>query len=261
MRENTCLTNQSPMSIKRPVNKQSASDEIFFGNWSPVTAVVTVVAVIAQCKITMFWHDERPIWLRQIIATQGIAAIRWLRRHHSREAKAFCDFAVRIKKWWVDAQLISGQAGQSFDVKGRPRCGIFTNSENVIRAKNENIAAMWLNKVVAKFVDKDLIPCVYCAPGNNLTTVTSPAGQNVEIMSERFGRRVNQKILLLADQSRKGEEEEKFLLLDLKNLVILTRDDVDVIAAEYNEVRDLAQDIRWRRDTGMTNDPIKCRLH
>ena len=42
---------------------------------------------------------------------------------------------------------------------------------------------------------------------------------------------VNKKILVLADQSREGKKEEKFSLLDLKDLVVLRRDNIHIVAA------------------------------
>jgi hypothetical protein len=101
----------------------------------------------------------------------------------------------------------------------------------VICPENENVALMRLNEVITEFIDKDLIACVHCAFGNDVAATISAAGENVEIMIESLRRRVDEKILLLADQSRKGEEKENFFLLDLKDLIILARDNVDVIAA------------------------------
>src|SRR6266550_599251 len=58
---------------------------------------------------------------------------------------------------------------------------------------------------------------------------------------ERAGRLATD---ALADQSRKSEEKEGFVGRDRKNLIILTRDDVDVIATQNNELADLLQNIR-----------------
>src|SRR5260370_23637953 len=150
----------------------------------------------------MLWQNERPIWLRQIITTQSVSPIRWFRRHYPRKAKTFREFSVYVEKWRIDPQLIPWPAAQSFDVKGRPGFWILPNPRNVICPENENISPVRLNEVAAKLVDKDLIPSIHCAPGNNFTAVISPSGENVEIMTERLGRRINQKRLPLADQAR-----------------------------------------------------------
>ena len=126
----------------------------------------------------------------------------------------------------------------------------------MICPENENVAAMRFNEVVPKFINKDLIACIHCASRNNVAAAISPTGENVEITSERLGWRVDKKILVVADQPRKREEEEKFFLLDFKNLIILTRDNVDVIATEDNEFADLSQDVRRWRAAGLPNDPI-----
>ena len=110
---------------------------------------------------------------------------------------------VRARELWrIDPQLIPWQAAQSFDVKGRPSFWIFPNPQNVICPENENVSSVRLNKVVAKLVDKDLIPRIHCAPGNNFTAMIGPPGENVEIMTERLGRRINQKVLPLTNQAR-----------------------------------------------------------
>src|SRR5205809_6768581 len=110
----------------------------------------------------------------------------------------------------------------------------------MIRPENKNVAAMRFNEVVAKFVHKDLVACVYCASRNNVAAAISPTGENVEITSERRGGRGDKNILVPADQPGKGEEEEEFFLLDCTHLIILTRDNVAVIATEHHDFRGLA---------------------
>ena len=115
---------------------------------------------------------------------------------------------------------------------------------------------MRFNKVVAAFIHKDLVACVDCAPGNDLAAVTNATRKNTKIMTERLGRSVHEKVLPLADQSRKSKEEEDFFGRDFKNLIILTRNHVDVIATQKNKLADLSQNIRRRCHAGMTDDSI-----
>jgi hypothetical protein len=63
------------MRIKWPINKQTAPDEIFLWDWSPVTAIEAVVAVIAQGKIAVPGHRVRSIGLRQMQLAQRVPAI------------------------------------------------------------------------------------------------------------------------------------------------------------------------------------------
>ena len=91
----------------------------------------------------------------------------------------------------------------------------------MIRSKNKNIAAVRLHKVVSEFVDKYLVACVDCASSNDFTTVVNATRQNVEVMAQGVGRRVHQKVLPLADQSRKGKKEEDLFWDNLRNLIIL----------------------------------------
>jgi hypothetical protein len=126
----------------------------------------------------------------------------------------------------------------------------------MIRAENKYVAPVWLDEVVTKFIDEDLIARVHRAPGDNLIAPANPFRENVKIVNERFRRSVNKKLLMLTDETREGEKEEKFLLLDLQDLIILMRHDVDVIAAEHNELADLPQNVRrWCR-AGMADDSI-----
>ena len=80
---------------------------------------------------------------------------------------------------------------------------------------------MRFNKVVAELIHKDLVACINCASGNDLAAVTKATRQDVEIMTERIGRGVHEKILSRADQSRKRKEEEHLLRHDFKNLIVL----------------------------------------
>src|SRR6266403_2854867 len=132
---------------------------------------------------------------------KGIAAIGRLGRHYSRETKTFRDFAVDKEKRRVDPQLVSGQAGKPFNIERRSSFRVLPNPEDMICPENENVAPMRLNEVITEFIDKDLIARVHCALGNDVAATISVAGENVEIMTESRRRRVDEKILLLADQS------------------------------------------------------------
>ena len=66
---------------------------------------------------------------------------------------------------------------------------------------------------------------------------------------------------MLTSEPGECEKEEEFFLLDLHDLIILARNDVDVIAPEDDELADLPQKI-WRRCRGgMADDSIQGRLH
>src|SRR5437870_1826495 len=193
MRQKFRLTNQPPVLIKRPINKQSAPNEICIRHGSPIAAVIAVVAVIAQGKIAVLRHRERTIWLRQIFTAQGVSSIRRCRRHYPSETIALGLLAIHIEKWWVNSEPITRHTGQPLNIKWRPCLRVFPNPRNMIRPKDKNIAAMRLNKVVATFIHKDLVARVDCASGNDLATVTNTARKNVEIMTERLGRGIYEK--------------------------------------------------------------------
>src|SRR6266496_224091 len=180
-----CSTNQPPVLIEWPVNKQATPDEIFFRHRTPITAVVAVVAIVAQGKITVRWHGERTIWICQIITARAVAAIRGLRLHHPGESITVCFFSIDVEKRRIDAQTITGRPGQSLNVKRRPRLGILPNSRDVICSEDKNVAPVRFNEVIAKFIHKHLIAGVHGASGNNFAAAISPSGENFEIMTER----------------------------------------------------------------------------
>src|SRR5437660_389554 len=256
------LTNQSPVSIERPVNKQASPDQILLRHRPPVAAVVAVVTVVAHREITMLRHNKRMSRLRQIIAAQSIAAIGQLRRHDAGETKAFRDFSIHIKPGRINPQRITGQPGQALDVGRRAGFRIFTNPQDMIRAENKYVAAVRLDEVVTKFIDEDLIASVHRAARNHLPTLKGSTQVNVEIMLKRVLWAVNPiKMLALARDLRKRKKEKNFLRLDLSDLVLAIGDNVDVIATQHNELRDSLQNIRRQPAAGMTDDSIQCRLH
>jgi dihydrolipoamide dehydrogenase len=66
-----------------------------------------------------------------------------------------------------------------------------------------------------------LIPGVDRSARDHLSATINLAGKHVEITTQRVGRRINQKTLMLANKAREREKEEKFLLLHLQDLIIL----------------------------------------
>src|SRR5262245_7311671 len=244
------------MRVKRPVNKQPSADQVLHRDWSPIAAVKAVITVVTQGKIAVARYRVGLIRFRQILVAGCITAVRRQHRHHPLKAVALGLFSVDVKKWRIDAQLVARQTGQALNIKRRSGDRIRANRRNTICPKNKNVSVMRLNKVVAELVHKHLVARIDCTPGNHFASMKKPTGKDVEILAERVGRGVDEKVLSLTHQSRKSKKEGDFPGHDFKNLVVLTRDHVDVIATENNELGDLSQDI-WRRISGgMTNDPV-----
>ena len=65
----------------------------------------------------------------------------------------------------------------------------------MIGPEDKHVASMRLNKVIAKLIDKYLIASIDRAPGNDVAMMKNAARENVEIMTQRIGRRID-KILL-----------------------------------------------------------------
>src|SRR5437667_12847375 len=114
---------------------------------------------------------------------QGVSSIRRPRRHFPSETIAFRFLAIHIEEWRIDPQSITRQTGQALNVKRRACLRIFPNPWNMVRPKDKNIAAVRLNKVVGKFVNKHLVACVDCASSNDFTTVVNATRENVEVMT------------------------------------------------------------------------------
>src|SRR5262249_34697113 len=185
-----------------------------------------------------------------------IAAIWRSHRHYPLKAVALGLFTVDVKKWRIDAQLVARQTGQSFNVKRWSGDRIRANRRNIICSEDKNIPVVRLNKVVAAFIHKHLVASVDGTPSDNFTGMTKPTGKDVEILTKRVGRGVHEKALPLTHQSRKSKKEGYFLRHDLENLVVLARNDVDVIAPQNNEIHDLSQNIWWRLGARMTDNPV-----
>src|SRR4029077_9280237 len=172
---------------------------------------------------TVARHRVRLIRFRQILVAGRITAVWRSRRHHPFEAVALGLFAIDVKKWRIDAQLVARQTGQSLDIKRRSGDGIRTNRWNIICPKDKNITVVRLNKVVAAFIDKHLVARVDRASGDNFTAMTKSAGKDIKILTKRIGRGVYEEILPLTYEPRKSKKEGYFLWHDLGNLVILAR--------------------------------------
>src|SRR5204863_5281663 len=181
------------MRVKWPINKQPATDQILDGNWSPVAAVEAIITVITHGEITIARQHVRLLRIRQILVTKRITTVRRSSRHHPFEAVALGLFAVDVKKWRIDAQLVARQTGQSLDIKRRSGDRIRTNRRNIICSEDKNIAVARLNKVIAAFINKHLVARVNRTSGDNLTAMTKPAGKDVKILTERVGWGVYEK--------------------------------------------------------------------
>src|SRR5215471_8709498 len=168
------------MPAKRPVNKESAPHHILFGYWAPVAAVVAVVAVIAHREIAARGYDKGGLGRGEASGKKfprrhldpfrsvSITPVWGLRRHDTADAETLRQFTVDIEIRWIDSQFVPRSACQAFDIIRRAGFGILVNAKDVIGAKNENIAATWMDKVVAELVDKNLISGIDCAARNGL---------------------------------------------------------------------------------------------
>src|SRR5262249_22070296 len=197
----------------------------------------------------------------QIGLAERISPVRRSRRHHPLESVALSLVAVDVEKRRIDAQLVARQTGQSLNVKRRAGNRIPADRRNTICSEDKHIPVVRLNKVVAEFIDKHLIARVDRASGYDFAAMTKPTGKDVEILTKRVRRGVYEKTLPLTHEFRKSKKERDFSRHDLENLVVLARNNVNVIATQNKDLHDWPQIVGRRAGTGMPNDPIKGRLH
>src|ERR1700720_3386277 len=194
------LTNQTKMWNKRPVNYQPPSHQILLRHWSPVTAVVAIVTVVAHRKVAVCWHGKRAARLGQIIATQAVTTISIRRRHHALETAALRFLSIDIKPWRIDPQRVARQSGEALDIKRLACIDVARYSRNVVRSKYKNVAAMWFDEVIGKLVHEDLVAGVDRAARDDFSAVKGAAGKYRKVVRQGVLWRVNQKTLVLANQ-------------------------------------------------------------
>src|SRR5262245_66338928 len=101
----------------------------------------------------------------------------------------------------------------------------------MVGAENKNVAAMRMNKVVAKLIDENLVARVDCAPRNHLSRMINVAGKDLEVIPQNLGRRVDGERFVVTNDPRKSKKEEKLLRSNLDNRVLRPRNKDDVVAA------------------------------
>jgi hypothetical protein len=131
----------------------------------------------------------------------------------------------------------------------------------MIGAKDKNVATMWMDKVIAKLIDENLITSIDGAARDRLAGMINVAGEDLEILPQNLRRCVNREGLMIADDPRKGEEEEELSGRNIHDRVLRARDDVDVVAAEDDKINHLLKEVRRGCGRGMADDAIERRLH
>ena len=159
------------MRIEWPINEEAAPDQILLRNRAPIATVVTVVTVVAHRKIAMLRDGVGLIWPGKIIAPKGVASVRRLGRHDTTKSSSLTELAITIKQRGIDTERVARKSRQALDKKRRARLGIVGDTEDVVGAKNKDVAAMRLDEIVTKLVDKNLVPGVDGATGNDIAAV------------------------------------------------------------------------------------------
>src|SRR5205085_3468773 len=201
-------------------------------------------------------------WVRQIIPARRITAIGRLGRHDPRKAITLRHFVAYKKKRRIDSQNVAGKAGQALDVKRMfARLRVGRDAENLVRPEDENISPVRFQEIVAELVHENLVAGIDGATGDDFALLVLVPRQDLEILAQGIGRRVNEDILPLTFDARKGKKEPEFFRENLLDAIVLGGNDVDVIASEHKKLRHLPQNI-WRRLVhGVANDAVKRRLH
>src|SRR2546430_10588076 len=120
---------------------------------------------------------------------------------------------------------------------------------------------MRFDEVVTELVHKYLIAGVDRAAGNDFAAPITNSRRDSKVSTQLLGRTINSELLMLADDPRPGEEKEKLLALNLQDLVVFGRDDVNVIAAAKNEFGNLLQNVWGLRRHRVTDNSVQRGLH
>src|SRR5689334_5808952 len=105
----------------------------------------------------------------------------------------------------------------------------------MISTKNENIAPMWMNKVVTQLIDKHLVTGINRSAGDHLAFGVRVTRINLEILSKNLRWSINGESLPGAFDSGKGEEEEIFLGGDVFDHILVAGDNVDVVTTPHHK--------------------------
>ena len=219
------------MPGKWPVNEQSSPDDIFLRHRAPVAAIVTIITVVAHGEVTVGRDDERAFRGAEQGLTLGITFVEFNRGHHPPNPIALGQLAIDIKIGRIDPQFVARRASEPLDVVRRARFRILSNPKDMIGAKDKDVAAMRMNKVITELIDKDLIAGINRPARDDLAPAIDIAGIDLEVLAQNFRRRVDGEGLVIALDARDGEEEKKLPRSDAPDRVVRPGNDVDVVPA------------------------------
>src|SRR4029077_3293049 len=124
-----------------PVYEESTPDDVFFRDRTPITAVVTVVAVVAHREIAVRWHDEGSRGRAEKGLPGGITLVGVPRRHNPGNTEIARQIAIDVKLRGINAKFVARRPRKALDVERRAGVRIFPDAENVVGAENKNVAA------------------------------------------------------------------------------------------------------------------------
>ena len=98
---------------------------------------------------------------------------------------------------------------------------------------------MWPDKIITKFVHKNLITGINVAAGDHLAAFVTRTACYLEIVRQGRLRSVDPMRSPVSDDSRPGKEEKILLFYDFPDGLVFGRDQVDVVAAQDEEFGNL----------------------
>src|SRR5690242_19604549 len=98
--------------------------------------------------------------------------------------------------------------------------------------KNKNIGPVRPDKIITKFVHKNLITGINVAARDHLPAFVMRPACHLEIVRQRRLRSVDPMRPSVSDDSRPGKEEKILLFYDFPDGLVFGRDQIDVVAAE-----------------------------
>src|SRR2546421_635825 len=143
------LTNKAPVRAERPVDKETAADQVLLRHRPPVAAVITVVAVVAHRKIAVGRNDKGAVRRGQEGLPGRVTPVRRLRRHHPLDA-----LAAMIGGAGIDLEILPQDFRRRIDCEGLVIALDVRESEEKEKLPRSHI----LDRVLLSRNDVDVVP-------------------------------------------------------------------------------------------------------
>ena len=228
-----------------------------------------MVAVVAESEVSLARHgvvllgrseDGKSATAR---ARVGVALVAVFGGHDAEKNRQVGDLAVDVEFGRRDAQGLSAEAGEAFDVVLRPhaRSDAGFDATDAGGAEDEDIAELRADEIVGDLVDEKLVAGVGMAADDGLSGGKGASGIDLEVAPNDVHRRRHAVSARAGDDFRGGEEMEAVHFAQSDHRVVLLRGDIDVGASAQDEFRGADQRVGGRIDGRRASHAVERRLH